>query len=140
MTSHSLPITVQIFDTDCYGVMWHGAYVKWLEQGRVALFEQLGVPMGKPEDPDALVFPVTEQCVRFRSPARLWDKLRLVTTARTMGRSRVVFEQVCHDDTTGKITIEATTTIAVLDGGWKPVRQLPEVISQVLGVAASLAT
>ena len=40
---HTLDIDVQIFDTDCFGVMWHGAYIKWLELGRVKLMESRGI-------------------------------------------------------------------------------------------------
>ena len=41
--THQMDLDVQIFDTDCFGVMWHGAYVKWLELGRVKLMEERGI-------------------------------------------------------------------------------------------------
>ena len=29
-------------DTDAYGVVWHGAYLRWLEKGRCDFSEELG--------------------------------------------------------------------------------------------------
>ena len=35
----------QVFysDTDAYGVVWHGSYLRWLEMGRVYLCEKAGL-------------------------------------------------------------------------------------------------
>jgi len=37
----------QVFysDTDAYGVVWHGSYLRWLEMGRVCFCEQLGLSL-----------------------------------------------------------------------------------------------
>ena len=32
-------------DTDAYGVVWHGAYLRWLEKGRADLCNTLGLDL-----------------------------------------------------------------------------------------------
>jgi acyl-CoA thioester hydrolase len=128
LQSHSFDLDVQIFDTDCFGVMWHGAYTKWLEMGRVKLFEAIGVEVSKPGDTDGYIYPVVDQHFRYKSPARFGDTLTLTTTVEAHGH-KLVFQQQCHNHTTDKITIEVQTTIVVLDMNWKTQRRLPEVIA-----------
>jgi acyl-CoA thioester hydrolase len=131
MKSYRFNIDIHIFDTDCYGVMWHGAYLKWLEMGRVNLFKSLGIEFSDPDDPNGYVFPVVEQHLRYRSPAKLGDVLTLTTDVELAG-AKLIFKQTCKNLHTDKTTLEAVTTVMVLDANWKPQRRLPETIAKAL--------
>jgi acyl-CoA thioester hydrolase len=124
-TAEPFTFTVHIFDTDCYGVVWHGAYTKWLEMARVALCEQLGIPMQKPDvDATAWLFPVTDQVFRFVTPATLDDALAINTTLEVKG-VRLVFSQVITQQATEAIVLNVTTTCVVVDENWQLQRRLP---------------
>jgi acyl-CoA thioester hydrolase len=79
MREYSFNYDVHIFDTDCYGVVWHGSYAKWLEMGRVNLFKTIDLDMTEMSSKHDIVFPVTEQNIRFKASARFGDVLRLNT-------------------------------------------------------------
>jgi acyl-CoA thioester hydrolase len=141
---HQLQLCVQIFDTDCYGVMWHGAYHKWLEMGRVGLMKACNIPAAPPPgqetvatvgDEDvmpAYLYPVSTQQLAYNRPARLNDDLTL-TTQVTLEGCRFVFTQVFSNTQTGKTVVEAITTCVAVDPvSWKPVRRLPDVLLQAL--------
>jgi acyl-CoA thioester hydrolase len=128
-STHILPYTVQIFDTDCYGVMWHGAYAKWLEMGRVLLLQGLGVEMPPPGTGD--IFPVTEQTLRYKQSAKMQQKLEILTTAVVDG-AKLLFTQIIRDAHTQHTVIEAQTTCVVLDTDWKLYRRVPNYIQQAL--------
>jgi acyl-CoA thioester hydrolase len=132
MAEYRFNFDVHIFDTDCFNVMWHGAYTKWLEMGRVNLFKSIGVDVSTPDDPNGYVFPVVEQQFRYRSPARFGDVLTLTTKVHASGH-KLIFHQECRNLKTDKVTMEATTTIVVLDMRWKPLRRIPESILEKLG-------
>ncbi|MEM0951919.1 MAG: thioesterase family protein [Cyanobacteria bacterium P01_H01_bin.74] len=131
--SHKMPVDINIFDTDCYGVMWHGAYTKWMEIGRVKLMEDAGFVFSTPDDPDGLVFPVVEQQFSFKRPARYGEALQLVTKLQ-VNRHKFNFSQTFYlqkpatKSATDKdtITVHAETTIVVLNHQWKLLRRLPE--------------
>lgn len=125
--THTMDLDVNIFDTDCFGVMWHGAYTKWMEMGRVKLFEERGLTLSKPDEPNGHIFPVVEQNLRFKNPAPYQDQLTL-TTRLTVDGYKLVFSQVFQSKTSGKITMEASTTVVVLDSNWKLQRKIPEFI------------
>lgn len=40
---HTFEQKVYYSDTDAYGVVWHGSYLRWLEMGRVEYCEDLGL-------------------------------------------------------------------------------------------------
>ena len=40
-------IKVYYHDTDSYGIVWHGNYLKWYEQARCDLCDKLGFPLDK---------------------------------------------------------------------------------------------
>lgn len=134
-----LPFTVHIFDTDCYGVMWHGAYVKWLEMARCQLLTQLGIALGQPGE--GYVYPVVRQEHHFRKPARLNDALLVFTNVQVQG-PRLVFQQTIArpaDDPTaaGPVLLASTTTCAVCDAAFKPFRRVPADLLEALAPALS---
>ena len=42
-------------DTDAYGVVWHGAYLRWMEKGRVDLCDQMGLDLVTLKNSDILM-------------------------------------------------------------------------------------
>lgn len=132
---HECHLDVHIFDTDCFGVMWHGAYVKWLEMGRVELMKSVGITLSKPNEEAGYVYPVVDQHFRFRSPAQMADKL-LLTTSLTINGHKLVFEQTFTQQESGKIVMQATTTVVVVDMQWRTQRRLPAELLQKLTQAA----
>lgn len=121
---HTLELDVNVFDTDCYGVMWHGAYTKWLEMGRVKLMQAQGYTFSKPGDPEGLIFPVVEQNLKYRRPAPYGDQLTLTTQVALQGY-KLIFTQSFRSHQTDQITLEATTTVVTVDAQWKLQRRLP---------------
>ncbi len=137
--AHSLPYQVQIFDTDCYGVMWHGAYHRWLELARCEYFKALGCPLADlnnegPEGNAPLVFPVAEQNLAYHAPAKLWDDLTITTRIQKKG-VRIIFHQQVVHAATNKALVTATTTCAIMQesaGRWRPARNLPAPLTEAL--------
>ena len=129
--THTMSLDVNIFDTDCFGVMWHGAYIKWLEMGRVKWLEERGQKLSKPGDPQGWIYPVVEQNLKYKTAAWYQDALSLTTRLEVDGY-KLIFRQAFVSQTTGKITLEAVTTVVVLDANWKLQRQLPAELQQAL--------
>lgn len=132
---HTMELDVNIFDTDCYGVMWHGAYAKWLEMGRVKLLEAQGYTFSKPGEPNGYVFPVIEQNLKYKRPASYGDKLTLTTRIAIEGY-KLLFLQSFRSHQTDQITVEALTTVVIVDARWKLQRRLPESVRAILNRSA----
>jgi acyl-CoA thioester hydrolase len=126
---------VHVFDTDCYGVMWHGAYLKWLEAARDKAVADCGVNLQTPNE--GWVYPVAEQNLRFRKGGRLRDKITIETQISIQG-PRLNFHQTmlrssAIDGSIIETLMEALTTCVVCDATtFKPLRRIPEVLQQAL--------
>jgi acyl-CoA thioester hydrolase len=122
-TVHEYRLTVQIFDTDAYGVVWHGAYTKYLEMARCALMDAMGMQI-LPPDPNVL-FPVVAQQFQFKVAARVGDRLTIRTRLAVQGL-RFIFSQEVVGAVNGETShLLAETTCIVVDGQWKPYRRIP---------------
>jgi acyl-CoA thioester hydrolase len=88
---HQYTHLVQIHDTDCYGVVWHGSYSRWLETGRVALCLQLGIAMEKPGHA-VWLYPVIDQHLQFKASATIGDTVT-VQTQLALNQFKLVFDQ-----------------------------------------------
>ncbi len=122
---------VHIFDTDCYGVVWHGAYTKWLEMGRVNLFKSVDLDMKDMSDHHDIIFPVTEQNIRFRSPGRLGDVLSLSTEVQVED-PKLFFQQEVRHLKKDKILIEARTEVVAMNSHGRMYRKFPVVLLEKL--------
>ena len=80
-------VRVMFFDTDAGGVVHNLAYLRFIETNRSLLGEKLGWQL------DELI--VTRLCpvvvrteIDYRSPARLWDQLKVKGRLEKFGRTR----------------------------------------------------
>ena len=64
--------------TDHAGVMWHGAYVAWLEEGRVEALAGVGVDYAELSS-RGLEMPVVSLGIDYRKPLRHGDQVTLLS-------------------------------------------------------------
>lgn len=117
-------------DTDAYGVVWHGAYLRWLEMGRVEWCEMTGHNLIELEHMD-IVLPVVNLNIRYKASARLNDELVIETTVSKFSGLTVTFAQKITSKETGKIFIEAEVDVVAISNSGKLYRRMPEVLSRV---------
>ena len=65
-------------DTDAYGVVWHGAYLRWMEMGRVELCEMFGHNLIDLKAQD-IVLPIVNINIKYKMSARLNDEMIIET-------------------------------------------------------------
>jgi len=134
MNSYQFSYDVHIFDTDCYGVVWHGSYAKWLEMGRVDFCKKvLSMDLKILSDEHQVVVPVVEQTVRYKAMARFGDNLTL-TTRLEPHEPKLIFHQHIEDSQTGKRMIEARTDCVLTHPEGRLYRRFPEIMKQKLGL------
>jgi acyl-CoA thioester hydrolase len=112
-------------DTDAYGVVWHGAYLRWLEKGRVELCDKLGLDLIAMKNADVLL-PVTNMNVKYKASARLNDKVEIETWIEKFNNLSVTFKQKITDPESGRIFIEATFDVVAISNAGKLYRRMPK--------------
>ena len=122
---HEFTQKVYYADTDAFGVVWHGSYLRWLEAGRVELCEKLGFNLADLEKKD-IVLPVTNMNVRYKASAKIDHELIIKTTISKVTPITIVFNQTIKDKNTGALYIQAEFEIVAINNEGKLYRRLPQ--------------
>lgn len=131
---HSQEVRVYYHDTDSYGVVWHGSYVKWLEIGRVELCELLGLNLADIES-QGITLPVVDMHIRYKASALMNDRLVVETTVKELKPMSVTFSHVVKNKETQKVNILAETTVVALNKDGKLMKRMPEFMYSVFSSA-----
>lgn len=115
-------------DTDAYGVVWHGSYLRWLEKGRVLFCEDLGLNLVDLSKND-IVLPVTSLNIKYKSSAKLNDNISVSTKIIKKTPLSVTFLQTVNELETGKLFVQAEVDIVAISNAGKLYRRLPEVLN-----------
>lgn len=130
MKKHIFEQKVYYSDTDAYGVVWHGAYLRWLEAGRVEWCEMQGYNLIDLKAQD-IVLPVVNLNVRYKASAKLNDNLIIETWIEKFNNLSVTFKQVIKSKENEKTFIEAEVDVVAITNEGKLHRRMPKVLSEI---------
>lgn len=128
---HTYETKVYYADTDAYGVVWHGSYLRWLERGRVELCNQLGLDLIEMKKADVLL-PVTNMNVRYKASARLNDDIIVETWLKDFNGLSVIFKQTIREKETNRLLIDATFDVVAINEAGKLYRKMPDDVAEKL--------
>ena len=127
---HAFKQKVFYSDTDAYGVVWHGSYLRWLEMGRVLFCEEENLSLTEMKKQD-VVLPVVELKINYKKSARLDDTVIVQTEICDYSRFSITFHQTILDESEKNVYIEATVKVVAINESGKLYRSLPEQILRI---------
>lgn len=121
--AHVFPLRVYYEDTDASGVVYHAAYLEFMERGRSEFLRAAGVLHQElTSGAEPLMWTVRRIAVEYLKPARLDDSLIVRTRLLEVGGARVRLGQEIRRGSESLITGDVE---ACLVSGGKP-RRIPE--------------
>ncbi len=121
---------VYFSDTDNYGVVWHGSYLRWMEMGRIEFCTKLGYTLKQLEDIDILL-PVSNINIKYKSSAKLEDVVVIETEVSEYTGLTATFHQIIRSKDTGKIYTIADVMIVAVHKDAKLYRRIPEPLAHL---------
>lgn len=121
---HILPVRIYYEDTDFSGVVYHGAYVRFLERGRSDYLRLLGVDQGQLLDAEGAAFAVRSMTLDFLKAGRIDDVLEIVTSVAELGGASLTLAQQIRRS--HEILLTANIRIGLVAKG--RARRFPEAI------------
>lgn len=122
----SWPVRVYWEDTDAGGVVYHAAYLRFLERARSEWLRACGVDQSQVRAQHGLLFVVSDMHIAFHAPARLDDVLDVRIEAFTRRSASLRFTQCILRPADGAHLIQAQVRVACIDAvRFKP-RRIPE--------------
>jgi len=131
---HVLPVRVYFEDTDFSGVVYHAAYLRFMERGRSDMIRLLGVrheALAKGDYGEPLAFAVRRIEVDFLGPARIDDLIEVHTRAVHAAGARIVLEQAVRLGKADLVTAKITVVIINHEG---KARRMPATLRSTLGM------
>lgn len=128
---HEFEIKVFPGDTDSYGVVWHGAYIKWLEAGRIELLEIMDISFPEMNELGILM-PVTELNIRYKHFAKPYDFLKIISSIKDFGKTQLSFYQEIINVKTGELVLYANVKGVATNRNGKLYREIPDYLKQKL--------
>ena len=131
------PVQAFPHNTDYGGVVWHGAYLTWLEEARVEYLRSLGIRFS-----DLVAMgcdlPVVELTTRYHRPLLMGESAILRARMQQMNGVRLVwdYQLVSPDGQILYLTAQVTLVTVDREKG-KIMRQLPPAFQDVLTRLAS---
>lgn len=127
---HVFETKVYYQDTDAYGVVWHGHYLRWLEKGRIDFCDELGFNLVELEKED-IVLPVANIDIKYKNSARLNDNLVIISKISELKPLYVVFNQKIKDKNSEKVFIDANIKVVAVNNQGKLYRKIPQKLYEV---------
>ncbi|WP_299045222.1 YbgC/FadM family acyl-CoA thioesterase [uncultured Tateyamaria sp.] len=121
---HRFPLTVFYEDTDMAGVVYYANYLRYIERARSTIVEDLGLDQLEMRN-RGIVFVVTRVEADYISPARMGDRLEVVTTHQAASPVRWTFDQEVQRG--GQLLFRAHVVAVTMTTQGKPMRLPAEI-------------
>lgn len=94
---HTTRFRVRFNETDPLGIVWHGHYVTYFEDGREAFGEAFGISYRHIQN-NGFLAPVVKCTCEYKSPLRHGDWATVETTFIDSPAAKMIFRYTIHDD------------------------------------------
>lgn len=107
-------IDIRFSEVDLMGVVWHGSFVKYLEDGR----ENFGLKYGLSYLEVAslgFLIPIVEMNLSYRKSAKYGDKLIVETEFMNTAAAKIIFEYMIYGEADMELLAKAKTVQVFTD-------------------------
>ena len=127
---HRLPVRVYYEDTDFSGVVYHANYLRFAERGRSEFLHSCGIHHSDLfSRPDPLAFTVVNMNIDFLAPAKIDDRLEVVSAYIFIKGARLHIKQAIMLE--HRVLWRADVHVACITASGRPVR-MPRDVSSLL--------
>ena len=126
------PVQVYPNHTDYAGVVWHGAYIAWLEEARVDYLRSIGIEFA---DLVALGcdLPVVDLSIRYHRPLRMGMQALVKVRLSSQIGVRIIWDYQIQSIDGMELYVTAQVTLVTVDRDkGKIMRQLPPAVQDAL--------
>lgn len=109
-------MTVRFNECDPLGIVWHGNYAKYFEEGRESFCLQHGLDYLDLYN-QGFSTPLVHMVYDFKRPLRYRDVALIQTNFRKTDAAKIIFDYVIRKDKTGEIICTGSTAQVFVENG-----------------------
>lgn len=129
MIKSELEIDVVYYETDQMGIVHHSNYIRYFECGRSDMMAKAGIPIDKIEAAGVVLPVISVEC-RYRMPAKMGDRIRVVTMIDKVPMAKLVIRNEIYGPS-GSLLCEGKVVLGFLDGQTRRPVRCPEMLVKV---------
>ncbi len=125
---HPYEHRARYYETDQMGIIHHSNYIKWMEEARMDMMDQIGLDYKQMESME-IISPVLSVSVNYHSMVRFDDVVVIETKLVKYNGVKMEVEYRMTDKETGELRTTATSSHCFLNRAGKPIslkRSYPE--------------
>lgn len=107
--SATTTVEVHFYDVDSLGIVWHGHYLKYFENGREAFGKKFGVDYMDIYN-NGYTAPIVDLQVRYLNMVALDETLEVETVYVPSEAAKLIFEYTIYKQSDRSVVARATTT------------------------------
>lgn len=108
MLTSEIEIKVRFSETDAMGVVWHGNYLKFFEDGREAFGEEFGIPYLDVYNKGFFI-PIVKTEIDYKASVRFGQSVKIRTRFIPSRAAKIVFEYEVMNANTGELAAKGKT-------------------------------
>ena len=124
-------LRVRYGETDQMGVVYHGNYAPYLEQGRTEWLRDLGFSYKWLEE-YGIHLPVVNMTINYKRPAYYDDLITVTTTLKSIPTFKIEFFYEIHNQD-GQLLVKASTSLVFINSVTKKIRRAPSYLLEKIG-------
>ena len=120
---------VKYYETDQMGIVHHSNYIRWMEEARMDLMEQMGYSYKSMEDAEIISTVISVAC-EYKSMVHFSDTVLIETKISYYNGIKLAFTYRMTDKETGELRSLAKSEHCFLNNSGKPIslkRAYPEI-------------
>lgn len=102
---HKIKVKVRFSETDAMGVVWHGNYLKYFEDGRERMGDELGFNYFDFHQ-NGFVIPLVKMHLEYKAPVLFGEEIEIVTRLIHTPVAKIKYTYHIYNLTTGKLCCE----------------------------------
>ena len=131
MKKTKIILRVRYGETDQMGVVYHGNYAPYLEQGRTEWLRDLGFSYKWLEE-NGIHLPVVNMTINYKRPAHYDDLITVTTTLKSIPTFKIEFLYEIHNQD-GQLLVKASTSLVFINSVTKKIRRAPSYLLEKIG-------
>lgn len=127
------------YETDQMGVIHHSNYIRWMEEARIDVLDQLGYPYRRFEEM-GYMSPVLHAECDYKKSVRFGDEVKIIVSLQDFGKVKFTLRYDMYNMTEGGVlSASGTTTHCFLKKDGRPVmmnkemKEFSETMEKLLG-------
>ena len=107
-------INIRFSEVDSMGVVWHGSFVQFLEDGRECFGLKYGLSYLEVASHDFLI-PIVDMNLSYKKSARYGEKLIVETEFINSDAAKIIFEYTIYHELSMEVLVKARTVQVFTD-------------------------